>query len=291
MHKIELIDGAMGSEFIRTGITLPNHVWSANVNIEAEEIVYQIHRKYVKAGSQYLTTNTFRSTKRSYMKTGLNIEDATLLAKNSLKNAVDIANRASDNCKVLGSIAPLEDCYKPEDFPGKDIAFKEFSEIGKWFSETKIDIFLVETMNSIIETQTCLSAIEKYNIPIWVSFILKDDKNILSGESLTDAIKMLNKHNIKCMLINCTPLHTTMGALDSISDNWNKRWGIYPNLGIGEPSPSGDIKTIHSNDNFIKLIYKSIEKGATVIGGCCGSTPEHISFLRGKMNKFQFYKQ
>ena len=73
MHKIELIDGAMGSEFIRTGITLPNHVWSANVNIEAEEIVYQIHRKYVKAGSQYLTTNTFRSTKRSYMKTGLNI--------------------------------------------------------------------------------------------------------------------------------------------------------------------------------------------------------------------------
>ena len=255
MHKIELIDGAMGSEFIRTGITLPKHVWSANVNIEAEEIVYQIHRKYVKAGSQYLTTNTFRSTKRSYMKTGLNIEDATLLAKNSLKNAVDIANRASGNCKVLGSIAPLEDCYKPEDFPGKDIAFKEFNEIGEWFSETQIDIFLVETMNNIIETETCLSAIEKYNIPIWVSFILKDDKHILSGESLIDAMNMINNHNIKCLLINCTPLHTTMGVLDTISENWHKRWGIYPNLGIGDLSPNGDIKTIHSNDNFIKLIH------------------------------------
>ena len=89
MDKIELIDGAMGSEFIRRGITLPNNIWSANVNIEAEEIVYQVHKEYVKAGSKYLTTNTFRSTKRSYIKTGLNANDATLLAKNSLINAAN----------------------------------------------------------------------------------------------------------------------------------------------------------------------------------------------------------
>ena len=146
-------------------------------------------------------------------------------------------------------------------------------------------------MNSIIETETCISAIKKYNIPIWVSFILKDSKTLLSGESLIEAINMLKKHNIQTMLINCTPLHITMEALDAISNNWNKRWGIYPNLGIGEPSSTGDIKTIHSNDNFIKLIYKAIEKGATLIGGCCGSTPQHISFLNSKMNKFKFYQQ
>jgi len=291
MDKIELIDGAMGSEFIRRGITLPTNIWSANVNIEAEEIVYQVHKEYVKAGSKYLTTNTFRSTKRSYIKTGLNADDATLLAKNSLINAANIAKKAGNDCKILGSIAPLEDCYKPEDFPGKDIAFKEFSEIGEWFNQTNIDIFLIETMNSIIETETCISAIKKHNIPIWVSFILKDSKTLLSGESFIDAINMLKKHNIQAMLINCTPLHITMEALDTISDNWDKRWGIYPNLGIGEPSPNGDIKTIHSNDNFIKLIYKSIEKGATLIGGCCGSTPQHIYFLNSKMNKFKFYQQ
>ena len=285
MDKIELIDGAMGSEFIRRGITLPNNIWSANVNIEAEEIVYQVHKEYVKAGSKYLTTNTFRSTKRSYIKTGLNANDATLLAKNSLINAANIAKRAGNNCKILGSIAPLEDCYKPDDFPGKDVAFKEFSEIGEWFSQTNIDIFLLETMNSIIEAETCISAIKEHNIPIWVSFILKDSKTLLSGESLIDAINMLKKHNIQAMLINCTPLHITMEALDTIADNWNKRWGIYPNLGIGDPSPTGDIKTIHSNDNFIRPIYKSIEKGATLIGGCCGSTPLQISFLNSKLNK------
>ena len=291
MHKIELLDGAMGSEFIRRGIKLPNHIWSANVNIEAEEIIYQVHKDYVKTGVSYLTTNTFRSTKRSYIKTGLNANDATLLAKNSLINAANIAKKAGNDCKILGSIAPLEDCYKPEDFPGKDIAFKEFSEIGEWFSKTNIDIFLLETMNSIIETETCISAIKKHNIPIWVSLILKDSKTLLSGESLLEAINMLKKHNIQTMLINCTPLHITMESLDTISDNWNKRWGIYPNLGIGDPSPTGDIKTIHSNDNFIKLIYKAIEKGATLIGGCCGSTPQHISFLNSKMNKFKFYQQ
>ena len=281
----------MGSEFIRRGIKLPYHIWSANVNIEAEEIVYQVHKEYVTAGSKYLTTNTFRSTKRSYIKTGHNVEDATLLAKNSLINAANIAKRAGNDCKILGSVAPLEDCYKPDEFPGKDVAFKEFSEIGEWFSQTIIDIFLLETMNSIIEAETCISAIKKHNITIWVSFILKDSKTLLSGDSLIDAIDMLNKHNIQCMLINCTPLHITMEILDIISDNWNRRWGIYPNLGIGDPSPTGDIKTIHSNDNFIRLIYKAIEKGATLIGGCCGSTPTHISFLNSKMNKFKFYQQ
>ena len=60
---------------------------------------------------------------------------------------------------------------------------------------------------------------------------------------------------------------------------------------MGEPSPTGDINTIHSNDNFIKLIYKAIEMGASLIGGCCGSRPKHIEFLYSKMDKFKYYKQ
>ena len=155
MNKIELIDGAMGSEFIRRGFKLPSHIWSSNVNLEAAEIVYQVHKEYAKAGSKYLTTNTFRSTKRSYIKTGLNVDDATLLAKNSLINAVSIAKKAGSNCKILGSIAPLEDCYKPDDFPGKDIAFKEFSDIllEKWLNiigyNFKLFLYMLLAIDSI----------------------------------------------------------------------------------------------------------------------------------------------
>ena len=64
-----------------------------------------------------------------------------------------------------------------------------------------------------------------------------------------------------------------------ISENWNKRWGIYPNLGVGEPSPDGNIKELHSNKEFLYTCKNAINLGATIIGGCCGTTPSHIKAI------------
>ena len=285
MNKIELMDGAMGSELIQRGLHLPKYIWSAQANIESQEIIYKIHKEYKEAGASYLTTNTFRSTPRSYQKIGLNKKDAIQTAEISLKNAVLLAKRAANNkCKVLGSIAPLEDCYSPNLFPGENIAKNEFIQIGKWFQEAKVDVILLETMNSIIETKTCLDAISTYNIPIWVSFVLKDDKHILSGDKLLDAIKLLGDYNVDRLLINCNSLNRTENALFIISKTWNKPWGIYPNLGFGEPSPDGNIEKIHSDEQFIEVCKEAIDQGASLIGGCCGSTPYHINLLKNIKN-------
>jgi len=284
MPKIKIIDGAMGSELIQKGLHLPKYIWSAQANIEAQEIVYQIHKEYIDAGANYITTNTFRSTPRSYKKIGLNQEEATQTAEISLKNAVFQAKKVSDNkCKVLGSIAPLEDCYSPNLFPGVNAAKEEFMQIGSWLVESGIDIILLETMNSIVETKACLDAISSYDIPIWVSFVLKDDKHILSGEKLTQAIELLSDYNVDTLLINCNPLKRTKNALSTISAMWNKRWGIYPNLGLGEPSPDGNIQEIHSDEEFLSICKQAIKLGASIIGGCCGSSPKHIKLLSDKV--------
>ncbi len=286
MPKIELLDGAMGSEFIKRGYNLPEHIWSANMNIENSDTVYDIHMEYINAGSNYITTNTFRTTPRSYMKTGLNINEATIVAKKSLLNAAEIAKKAANNSvKVLGSIAPLEDCYMPNLFPGKNIAKKEYQEIAKWLDESNIDIFLIETMNSIQEAEICIKECSKYNRPIWVSFSLLDKKKILSGEKLIDAIKMTNTYDVDAFLINCTSLYSINYCLDTVSDNCEGRWGVYPNLGIGNISPDGNIKSIHSNDDIIRLFYNVIDHGGTLIGTCCGSSPKHINLLKNKVLK------
>ena len=280
MHKLELLDGAMGSEFINRGFPLPNHIWSAKMNLDAQEIVAQIHNEYVEAGALYITTNTFRTTPRAYAKTGLSLSDATLIAERSLKNAVNIAKDASNSKSViLGSIAPLEDCYNPNAFPNQIQAYSEFKQLTQWFNEVDIDIFLIETMNSLIETETCIKAAEKHNKPIWVSYVLKNNNHLLSGESLLDALLLLDKYKIECVLINCNPLNRTDNTLELLSDNWDKRWGIYPNLGIGEPSPDGNIKDISSNEEFLSVANNAVDKGATLIGGCCGSSPKHIRLL------------
>ena len=102
--KIKLLDGAMGSEFIKRGIHLPAHTWSANLNLEAQEVVYNLHKEYVNMGCDYITTNTFRTTPRSFIKTGLPNSIASQFAKASLINATTIANKASEGAaKILAS--------------------------------------------------------------------------------------------------------------------------------------------------------------------------------------------
>ena len=284
MTDLKLLDGAMGSEFIRRGEILPPHTWSADVNLTNPDLLYGIHQEYVNAGVDYLTTNTFRTTPRAYQKTGLSYKEAYSTAKISMHNAVQMARKASNNSiKILGSIAPLEDCYSPDLFPGPDLATKEFSVIAEWLADERIDIFLLETMNNILETKTCLDVVEKYKLPIWVSFNLLDSDHIQSGESLKDAIKMVDKFSVDCVLLNCNPLNRTFSALETLARYCSGKWGIYPNLGVGEPSPDGIIKDYHSDAEFIDLTKNAVKLGATVVGGCCGSNPKHIELLKNSI--------
>ena len=68
MRNFKLLDGAMGSELMRRGLTLPEHIWSADANITNPDLVQQIHKEYVDAGADYITCNTFRTTPRAYKK-------------------------------------------------------------------------------------------------------------------------------------------------------------------------------------------------------------------------------
>jgi S-methylmethionine-dependent homocysteine/selenocysteine methylase len=284
MDKIIYLDGAVGSELILKGEILPPHIWSANVNLTNPNLLLEIHREYIESGADCITTNTFRTTPRAYRKTGLSRSEAKRMAKESMGAAISIANSAAGNSvRVLGSIAPLEDCYCPELFPGSSVAKNEFSTIARWFNESDVDGYILETMNNILETEICLEAIDSSNRPTWVSFNLLDSHRIQSGEKLEDAISMLNNYNIECFLLNCNSLERTRQALE-ISSKRCQRWGIYPNLGMGEPSPDGVITEYSPDREFISLCKAAVDLGASVVGGCCGTSPRHIKLLVEKLN-------
>ena len=284
MSRIKILDGAMGTELISFGEKLPSYIWSASTNLTNPELIYKIHKQYIKAGVDYITTNTFRTTPRSFSKIELNQVEAYNMAKKSFDSAIDMAKKASnDKVKILGSIAPLEDCYLPALFPKKSQAKKEFKELGYWFYQEKIDIIILETMNSIIETEICLEAIKNFNIPIWVSYNLLNSTQILSGDSLIDAIKILDKYPVECLLLNCNPLNRTIKGAEIVKNNWNKKWGVYPNIGIGDPSPDGIIKNYHTDQEFVILLDEIIELGVDIIGGCCGSNIHHIDLIKNRI--------
>ncbi len=288
MSTFKILDGAMGSELIRWGMELPEHIWSAAANLTNPELVLEIHREYVDAGADYITANTFRTTPRAFGKLDslvagfveVNKKDAVLNSRNSLFTAVELAKEAATNSvKVLGSIASLEDCYSPELFPGKNTAITEFRQLGGWLSDAGVDILLLETMNSIAEAEAGLIALQSFELPIWVSFVMKDDEHLLSGDLLLDALTLLQDHSVNTVLLNCNPLQRTEKAMILLTKNWTGKWGIYPNLGIGEPSPNGRITKYESMEKFTALMEKAIDLGASVVGACCGSTPKQISAI------------
>ena len=198
MASYKIMDGAMGSELINRGLNLPNHIWSAEANTHHPRLVQTIHRQYVDAGSDYIITNTFRTTPRAYQKTGLNKNKACQMAEKSLIQAVEHAKNAADpSTKIIGSIAPLEDCYKPELFPGRDAAISEFAQLGVWMVKTDVDILILETMNSMAETEAGLCALKETDLTCWVSFVLKDENHLLSGDRLDDTLNMLITSRLK----------------------------------------------------------------------------------------------
>jgi len=280
MERFKIMDGAMGSELIRRGLALPKNIWSANSNITSPDIIQNIHKEYVDVGAEYITTNTFRTSPRTYLKTGVGEENSIRLAKDSLLKAVAIAQDAADaSAKVLGSIAPLEDCYTPNLFPGSDIAISEFSRLGKWLANAGVDILLLETMNSIAETEAALVGIQGLGLPIWVSFVLRDGDHLLSGDSLIDAQNLVAGYPVNTILLNCNPLDRTVKAAENLASNWPHKWGVYPNLGIGEPASDGHVLRYEKMDRFLSSMKKMIKFSPSVLGACCGSSFKHIAKL------------
>ena len=91
---------------------------------------------------------------------------------------------------------------------------------------------------------------------------------------------LLKQKGVDTVLINCNSIKRTYQSMHIISENWGGSWGIYPNLGIGEPSVDGRITDYSSMDDFSALIIQAIDIGANILGACCGSSPKHIKQIK-----------
>lgn len=278
MIRPQLLDGAMGTELNRRGVELPLPIWSADANLDHKEIVLNIHRDYADAGADIGRTNTFRTTTYTYRKAGFSNIRAKERARDSLSSAVEIAlNAVGEIGKVAGSITSVEDCYSPELYPGKGAAEDTYGEMVEWFKEGGVDLLLFETMGNMEEIEIGLSVAASKKMETWVSLILKDGDHLLDGTPLKVCLEMIGGSNATCLLLNCNKIDTTELAIDTITQHWNSDWGLYPNLGVTDFD--NDYFDMINESKFIDHFKGFLELNPSVIGACCGSTPEHIKKL------------
>ena len=278
-----ILDGALGTELMRRGLKLPLPLWSAEANITHQKDVISIHKDYVKAGADIITTNTFRSTTWTYRRAGFSNKRATERAKSSLMKAVESAYQSNPSL-IAGSITSIEDCYQPSLFPGKSVAEDSIGETLSWFKEAGVEIILFETMSHLEEIKIAVRMAADFKTK-WLSLILNNDKKLLSGHSLDDVFKF-SKSEVDCLLMNCNSFEKTNVSLSDFLNQWGSDWGVYPNLGITEPDPDGTMDIKISDKLFSENINNYIKKTPFIIGSCCGSSPIHTAMIKKNVQNY-----
>lgn len=274
--KLVLLDGATGTELQRRGFELTSPEWSARIIREQPEHLEQVHRDYVDAGSEIVTANTFRTHARNLLETRWagQAEELTM-------EAVEIARRAAQGqAYVAGSIAPLEDCYSPELTPSESELRQEHLQMAQNLALANVDLILVETQLTIRESLIAAKACRSVGLPFLVSFTLGRDGNLLSGESLTDGVETVQAHQPDGVLLNCLPVEEVMPSLKRIRQKFpDLMLGAYANSGRLASSGTWEQTAGLNPAYYAEYATRWKEFGISFCGGCCGTTPEHISLL------------
>jgi homocysteine S-methyltransferase len=281
-----ILDSAMGTRLEEMGHKLTEPLWSATVLQSEPDDIVQIHKENIEAGAQVITTNTFRTTPYALHKAGLSGVDAHTRARALTLLAIRLAwktvKESGKDVKIAAAIAPLADCWRPEDFPGNIISRPWHDAQLDNLAHSSTDILLLETMNSAREAKGLTELALRYEKPVWVSFVLNGEGQIYNGDDLVSTAKFLEKRGVSAIGVNCSDLNSSQIALTNLKKAVAIPLLTYPNVGHSETGKNKPPKV--SPEEFVSWAIEVKELGVEFIGACCGSDYTHIKALSDQNN-------
>ncbi len=297
-HEPVLLDGAMGTELVRRGVR-----WRKHGLLTDADRVQQLHADYLAAGADVIRTNTFQLNPRIYLNVFRNrdhmrhigapgLEDLTpKLLRTSVRAARQARAQGSrQDVAIAGVLAPLEHCFRPDLAPGFEVASAEQLELARVFAEEKVDLLLAESMNTIAEARAVAEAAGTVGLPIWISFVIGPEGELLSREPLAQAIAEVEKLGAQAVLVNCAPPAEIGRALAKVQAATRLPFGGFAHIGRFSP-PSWKFEFFPQfaeteswpPERYAGEALRWREQGASIIGGCCGTTPAHIAALKASL--------
>lgn len=278
-----VLDGGIGTEILRRDVT-----WADHQVLDRPTVVRAIHRDYVKAGADVISTNTFQLTKRSLQSHFRDREHMARVGAAGLEERTEASLRAAvDLCKqargdrpvaIAGAITTLEWCFRPDLAPSAAEASAEYRELIGILADAGCDLVLVETVNSIEEAVVAVEAANHVGIPAWIAFVPNQDGELFTGETLSQAAAALAPLKPDAILLNCAPPTHCLAGLEQLAPRARVPTGVYPHVGRFDP-PEWLFTDEYPPPTYLGEAKKWRELGSTILGGCCGTTPEHISLL------------
>jgi homocysteine S-methyltransferase len=278
-----LADGAMGTVLYARGISI-NRCYD-EMNLSDPELILSIHEEYLQAGAELLETNPFGANRFRLARHGLAAKVAEIntagvrLARQAVKHLKD---RQAGEAWVGGSVGPLGVRLEPLGKTGLDEARAAFSEQIRALKDAGVDMLIIETMPALNEAHEALEAARETapDLPVLVMMTVDDESNCLDGASPAHAAALLTEWGASAIGVNCsTGPATVLTAIEAMRPVTSLPLAALPNAGLPRAVEGRNIY-LCSPEYMASFARKAITAGVQIVGGCCGTTPNHIRAMR-----------
>ena len=272
--SVYVFDGAVGTMLYDKGVFI-NKSYD-ELNLTAPELVREVHEEYVKAGADIIETNTFGATRNKLKQYGLENQ----LHEINLTGAKLAREAAGEDVFVAGAIGPLDLRIEPYGPTSYQEAKDMFQEQIRALLEGGVDLFVLETFSDLSEIQQAIEAVrELSDLPIVAQMTVQTDGKTIFGADSEVITKRLEDWGADVIGLNCGvgPTHI-LNELEKMRGYTNVKLSAQPNAGLPR-DVQGRQFYMSSPEYMSKFAKRFIKAGAKFIGGCCGTTPQHIKLM------------
>ena len=290
--KIRILDGGMGQHLLAKGLEPRGSLWSATALIDKKyhQLIINAHLDFINSGAEVIITNNF-SARRSRMIQN-NVEKYFDYAN---EKAGELALKAKEiskkNILIAGSLPGQNNTYEL-DKRDRKIIEKGFHDQAKLIKPF-VDFFYFDVLCGSKECELALNVAEKLNIPVLVGLHLKKNGKLPSNESISEVVEKCKNKNWLGLVVACVSPEIIENSVEEIK-KLNISFGYKANLWEAEepvpvykfaspndkigvnPAESMGIRKDYTDVKFLEFSKKMIDKGATILGGCCETKPSHI---------------
>lgn len=266
--ELLFFDGGMGTLLQKGGLQ-PGEL-PENWNIEKKDVIQSIHRSYYEAGSNILLTNTFGANAVKY-------HDQAYSLKEIVDAAVENVRSVAKDAVVALDIGPTGKLLKPMGDLGFEEAYDAFKEVMIYGEQAGVDLIHIETMSDTYEVKAAvLAAKENTDLPVFATLIFDERGRLLTGGDVPSVVSLLEGLRVDALGINCgMGPEQMLPILKEIAQYTSLPIIVKPNAGLPKQRDGQTYYDV-TPEKFAAALTEIVQNGACVVGGCCGTTPEHI---------------
>ena len=281
-----LADGAMGTLLNSRGIFI-NRCYD-ELNLSNPALILAVHEEYLQAGAEILETNTFGANRFRLTRHGIGdkVRDINAAGARLARQAVEhLRAKQAGEAWVAGAVGPLGVRLEPLGKTGLDEARAAFAEQIGVLAANGVDLLIIETMPALNEAHEALKAAQEVapDLPVLVMVTVDEEGNCLDGSSPAHAAALLSEWGAGAIGVNCSTGPTNvLTAIEAMRGATTLPLAAMPNAGLPRAVEGRNVY-LCSPEYMASFARKAIAAGAQMVGGCCGTTPNHIRAMRSAM--------